>query len=94
MLVPPALAALVDTLHDDDGFADAACRGLAGLWDSHLPGEAPQDAASRHELARRVCATCRARPACADLAGTYPSDDLDGIWAGHLYRPARTAETV
>lgn len=79
-------AALLAELHDLPALHDAACRGLPGPWDDHLPGECPQDTAERHRTARRVCRRCPARAACSQLAATYPTGELRGVWAGRLYR--------
>lgn len=64
---------------------DAACRGLGGLWDDHLPDEHEGDRIDRHALAVRVCRTCLARPACAQLA-TSLGDQAVGVWAGRVHR--------
>ncbi len=76
----------------------AACTGRAPLHDAVIDGETPERQAARHAQARRVCATCRVRAACAALARTeevlHPLRGVSGVMAGQLVPEPQYARQV
>ena len=78
-------AVLVDLLVGAPRLPQAACRGRAGLFDSHQADESDAEVAHRHRAAVDLCQQCSALNACLTWLCSLPRDQRPaGIVAGHM----------
>lgn len=84
----PAIAALAAQLADER-LTDAACAGLAPLFDADTaPGESDPDRDARHADAVAVCGRCPVRGQCATAAAELGAL-ARGVWAGQVHADRR-----
>ncbi|MEU7628669.1 WhiB family transcriptional regulator [Nocardia sp. NPDC049220] len=86
--VAPPIANLVSPQ-----LVDAACVGMAPLFDYEIFGESPENQEARWWRGRGVCARCPVRIECSATAGRL-GVDAQGIWAGLLRMPTDLRKSV
>ncbi|WP_406266053.1 WhiB family transcriptional regulator [Nocardia sp. NBC_00881] len=72
---------------------DAACIGMAPLFDLDVFGEDPEQREARHHRGVGVCRVCPVMGRCSAAAENL-GDQAQGIWAGHLRTPTELQEGV
>lgn len=63
---------------------EAACRGMAPMFDAELPGETVDERESRLGLAVRTCRSCPELGACTGLLAGLPARHQVGVMAARV----------